>query len=319
MRSSENLTYTGAPQLRLHRTMPRIFAISDVHVDYPENMRRVMEISTSDYQEDCLVLAGDVSDSLEQLEYLFNALLSRFRQLVFVPGNHELWVRTGKHSHSLEKFLSVQTLCEKLGVRDVPLRVGTADSAVWLVPLYSWYRYPEDCGRSLHIRKEGESWRAGLWMDESLCKWPAELNSTRRISDHFLDLNRARVNGHYDAPVISLSHFLPRKELMFDTTGHARRFCQPGQTIPAHPQDPLPMFNFTRVAGCELLDTQIRQLSAVAHIYGHQHRNRCRKIEGVTYISHCLGYAREQHILGTSAEPKLIWDQGCLIEAEDTM
>jgi hypothetical protein len=58
-------------------------------------------------------------------------------------------------------------------------------------------------------------------------------------------------------------------------------------------QDRAPEFNFTRVAGCRQLDEQLRMLGSVLHLYGHQHRNRDRMIDGVRYVSHCLGYPPE--------------------------
>ena len=44
----------------------------------------------------------------------------------------------------------------------------------------------------------------------------------------------------------------------------------------------------------EELDEQIRSLGSSIHVYGHQHRNRDRTIDGVRYITHCLGYPRER-------------------------
>ena len=55
-----------------------------------------------------------------------------------------------------------------------------------------------------------------------------------------------------------------------------------------------PQFHFSRVAGSDLIDKQIRQIGSVLHVYGHQHINRDRKIDGVHYISHCLGYPNER-------------------------
>ena len=70
----------------------RVFALSDVHVDYPENLEWVLGLSNIDYQNDVLILAGDVSDDLKKLELVFEALLGKFCKVLFVPGNHELWV-----------------------------------------------------------------------------------------------------------------------------------------------------------------------------------------------------------------------------------
>ena len=88
-------------------------------------------------------------------------------------------------------------------------------------------------------------------------------------------------------PVISFSHFLPRVELVFSDW---ERFRAGGGVTG---NDRAPEFNFTRVAGCRQLDAQLRKLGSTLHLYGHQHRNRDREIDGVRYVSHCLGYPPE--------------------------
>ena len=39
----------------------RVFALSDIHVDYLENLNWILQLSADEYQQDILVLAGDVS------------------------------------------------------------------------------------------------------------------------------------------------------------------------------------------------------------------------------------------------------------------
>ncbi len=299
--------------------MSRVFAISDLHVDYPENMQRMLSLSDRDYVEDTLIIAGDVTDSLDKLALLLNGMLKKFNQVTFIPGNHELWVRDDQHHNSIEKLRAIRELCDTLGVHTERLKVTAGQECVWLVPLYSWYRYPEEGAESLFIAKQGEKWKPVLWLDTSFCKWHDALGQHQSAADYFLSLNSTALHAEYDAPIISFSHFLPRKELVFKTVDQALQFSHDAALIPAYPKDPLPLFNFTRVAGCRGIDSQIRRLGASVHIYGHQHRNRCRHIDGVTYVSNCVGYAREQSVLGASAEPRLVWDNGHMIEPEDSI
>lgn len=298
--------------------MPRIFAISDLHVDFPENLRYMLSLSNHDYVDDTLIIAGDVCDSLSRLEQLLVSLQQKFSQLTYVPGNHELWVRDEGAVDSLEKFNAIVSLCQRLGVNTEPFRVGQGQRAVWLVPLYSWYRTAEADRHSLLITKEGEDWENSYWMDNYYCRWPDRLvPDSGAIADYFLSLNNEAVARSYDAPVLSFSHFLPRKELIFDAPEVAERFCKEGAVIPRYSSDPAPTFNFTRVAGCSKLDEQISQLGAVMHVYGHQHHQRNRSIAGITYVSNCLGYARERSRLGGYVAPKLLWSDGVFLEPEE--
>ncbi|NKI15922.1 hypothetical protein HCU74_00690 [Spongiibacter sp. KMU-166] len=300
--------------------MPRIFAISDLHVDFPENLQYMLSLSNHDYLDDTLIIAGDVSDSLSRLEQLLVDVRQKFRQVAFVPGNHELWVRDKTAANSLEKFNTIMTLCQQVGVHTEPFRVEYGQRSVWLVPLYSWYRTGEADKHSLLITKEGEDWKKSYWMDNYNCRWPDQLDAeSGAVADFFLSLNKDAVTRGYDAPILSFSHFLPRKELIFDDPVIAARFCQADAVIPAYPGDPAPTFNFTRVAGCDKLDEQIRQLGAVMHVYGHQHHQRNRSIAGVSYVSNCLGYARERRRLGGYASPKMLWRDGIFLEPEETV
>lgn len=136
-----------------------------------------------------------------------------------------------------------------------------------------------------------------LWMDNLLCKWP-ETQAT--VSKYFGSLNKAHLLREYDSPVISLSHFLPRQELIIPTEDEIKKVDQErvamGMTVldtPEH-QGANVGFNFSRYAGCKSIERQIRRVGSKVHIHGHQHRNRNRIIDGVQYISFCLGYPRER-------------------------
>ena len=112
----------------------RLFATSDLHTDYKDNFRWLAEISDTDYRDDALIVAGDISDRLEIIRETLELLRSKFRHLLFTPGNHELWVRNAEHD-SIEKFRRVLELCRGLEVSTSPVRF----SDFWVVPLFSWY------------------------------------------------------------------------------------------------------------------------------------------------------------------------------------
>jgi hypothetical protein len=100
--------------------------------------------------------------------------------------------------------------------------------------------------------------------------------------------------------VVTFSHFLPRQELL--------RGGSPARLPPG--SEPRHAFNFSRVAGSSSIDRQLRGFDATIHVYGHQHRNRDRMIEGVRYLSHCLGYPSERdrhHITGLDDGPIEVW------------
>ena len=71
----------------------RLWAISDLHLLHPRN-REAFETFPS-FPDDWLILAGDIVGGHHRFDWCLNSLKRKFRQIVWVPGNHELWVRPG--------------------------------------------------------------------------------------------------------------------------------------------------------------------------------------------------------------------------------
>lgn len=67
-------------------TMARIFAVSDIHVDIPENFRLVESWSARDYKNDVLIVAGDVTDNMSLLKTVLQSLAEKFHKVCYVPG-----------------------------------------------------------------------------------------------------------------------------------------------------------------------------------------------------------------------------------------
>ncbi|XP_071949050.1 acyl-carrier-protein phosphodiesterase PptH-like [Antedon mediterranea] len=281
--------------------MSRVYAISDLHVDHPDNLKWVEELSFSRYQEDVLLVAGDVTDCLNLLKTTLVSLKKKFKEVFFVPGNHELWIRdkTCKDS-SITKFNRIIEMCKKNGIHTDPKKINSFDGSVWIVPLFSWYTTPEEDRRdSLYVpgSYEDVNLTKTLWMDNHMCKWPTNMGKSR--SRYFAEQNKDRVERPYDAPVITFSHFVPRMELIRANSDDDQKVKKERQhlglpcCVPKR-QGAVKGFNFTRYAGCNALDDQLRDAGADVHVYGHQHRNRDRIIQGVRYVSHCLGYKKER-------------------------
>ena len=249
----------------------RLFATSDLHTDYKENFRWLQEISDSEYRHDALIVAGDISDRPEIIRDTLQLLRSKFRHLLFTPGNHELWVRSVEYN-SIEKLHRVLRLCAELNVSTSPVRFDK----FWVVPLFSWYDGVFD-----PVLDNEKSVRQ-VWADFHFCKWPAEMTS---IADSFLRLNEPHLKT-YDAPVITFSHFLTRADLL-------------------PPKEYLRIKLLGSVSVCAALDNQIRQLGSKVHVCGHTHTRVDRVIEGVRYVQNAVRYPKER--TGPSDPVKLIW------------
>ncbi len=99
-----------------HHRAPRLFALSDLHVDHGSNWQALKELPA--HPHDGLVLAGDIADSVSALDATLALLTPRWGRLFWVPGNHELWTvtRTGELDRGLARYERLLACCRSHGV-----------------------------------------------------------------------------------------------------------------------------------------------------------------------------------------------------------
>lgn len=67
------------------------FVIGDIHGAY-KALLQVIQMSDISYKDDQLICLGDVADSWSEVPECFNELL-KFKNLVYIIGNHDIWLR----------------------------------------------------------------------------------------------------------------------------------------------------------------------------------------------------------------------------------
>ena len=129
-----------------------------------------------------LMLAGDVASDLSTLEEGLKVLKGKFDEVVFVPGNHELWCQRGggmeNAPDSMVKLEDVMHVWKEAGVRTEPLIIqlpqqsaaSTRGPRVLLLPFLSWYHADFDNEPDLpeetleEVRIQGmRPFEASLW------------------------------------------------------------------------------------------------------------------------------------------------------------
>ncbi len=245
----------------------RVFALSDIHIDYDVNAKWIANLSIAEYQDDVLILAGDVTDTRRLLEWCISALAERFKKVLFTPGNHDLWViREDREMNSLQKFDDVRAVVESCGASMQAFR----ERGVEIIPLLAWYDYS--------FGEPSEELRS-MWMDYRACRWPSGYTE-EDVAAHFAAFNDKQVSVA-GATVITYSHFLPRIDLMPEFIPCAHKLLYP-------------------ILGSTRLERQLRRLNSSIHVYGHSHVNRQVKIDGVSYINNAFGYPNETWITSKS-------------------
>lgn len=88
----------------------RLFALSDLHVNHAKNRDTLLAMPA--HPDDWLVLAGDLGEKLDHLEWVFRLLGPRWAQLIWVPGNHELYTPPSEEPGGLRGVARYQAMCE---------------------------------------------------------------------------------------------------------------------------------------------------------------------------------------------------------------
>ncbi len=241
----------------------RVFALSDIHVDFDENARWIADLSIDDYRDDVLILAGDVSAALRLLHWCLSSLTRRFKKVLFVPGNHELWViREDCSKNSLQKFEEVCAVAESAGAS----MQAFCERGLSIIPLFAWYDYS--------FGEPSDELRL-LWGDYRACRWPSRFTE-EDIASYFAALNDKQTSLA-GGTIITYSHFLPSLDVMPQFNPSVRKLLYP-------------------VLGSVKLERQLRKLNSDIHVYGHSHVNRHVKIDGVSYVNNAFGYPSETGI-----------------------
>jgi 3',5'-cyclic AMP phosphodiesterase CpdA len=254
-----------------------LLGISDLHVTHPDN-RRVVEAIRSHSPADWLLVCGDVSETIGDVEWALGLLSERFTTVVWVPGNHELWTLPDD-PHGLrgeQRYLHLVEMCRGIGVitpeDPYPVWDG-AGGPMTIAPLFLLYDYT--FGRNI-ARTKRESLAcahaAGVVCSDEFVLHPDPYASREewchaRVREAELRL----ASCDTDIPTVLVSHF----PLIDDVT---RALWYP---------------EFAQWCGTERTADWHRRFRAAAVVYGHLHIPRTSWYDGVRFEEVSLGYPRQ--------------------------
>lgn len=126
----------------------KLYAISDLHVGCTANADALAALPA--YPEDWLILAGDTGETIAHLHYALSQLTRKFAQVIWVPGNHDLWTLPGKREIPEEvlrgeaRYQRLVAICREYGVltpEDPYVLWQGEGTPSLLVPLFLLYDY----------------------------------------------------------------------------------------------------------------------------------------------------------------------------------
>lgn len=250
-----------------------LFAISDLHVGYAGNKAALARISP--HLDDWLILAGDVGESVAHLEHTLDALQPKFKQLLWVPGNHELWTRREEPGLcGVRKYEALVAACRSRGVLTpedpYPLYFGSAVTlrVALLFTLYDYSFTPTPMTPDAALQWAID--QGVLCSDEAVLS-PAPYPDraawcAARCAETERKLSEARaLDAH---PMVLVSHFPLRREHV---------------SLPRYPA-------FSIWCGTERTRDWPARFGATDVVYGHLHMPGTRLEEQVRYHEVSLGY-----------------------------
>jgi len=121
----------------------RLFAISDLHLNNKSNSDALVNLLT--YPEDWLLLAGDIGETADHLTFALSTLSKKFKQLIWTPGNHDLWslpindAKRGEYKY--HELISICRTYNVLTPEDQYAEIILQSQKYFIVPTFILYDY----------------------------------------------------------------------------------------------------------------------------------------------------------------------------------
>ena len=256
---------------------PRLLAVSDLHVGFAEN-REIVAGLFAPSPEDWLIVAGDVGEFVADIEWALGTLRERFAEVIWVPGNHELWThrRETLALRGVERYEHLVAMCRRLGVHtpEDPYPVWQrAGAPLVIAPLFLLYDYtflPD--GAATKAEGLERAYAAGIvGNDETMLHadpYPSrEAWCAARLTETAKRLAALKPGTR----TILVNHF----PLVREPTRVLR--------YPA----------FAQWCGTVHTADWPRRFNAAAVVYGHLHIPRTIWHDGIRHVEVSLGYPRE--------------------------
>ncbi|WP_433528754.1 metallophosphoesterase family protein [Micromonospora sp. CA-263727] len=254
-----------------------LLAISDLHVGHPAN-RAVAEGLRPEHPDDWLLVAGDVGDTVADIEWALTLLRRRFDTVVWSPGNHELWTPPSDpvRLRGDDRYRHLVELCRGLGVLTpedpYPVWPGP-DGPVRVAPLFLLYDHswlPE--GLATPEVALAEAYRTGIVCTDEFLLHPDPYPSRSAwCAQRVAETGRRLAEADDGLPTVLVNHWPLVRE----------------------PTRVLRYPIFAQWCGTEATADWHRRFRTAAVVYGHLHIPRTTWYDGVRFEEVSVGYPRE--------------------------
>lgn len=257
--------------------MSTLYAVSDLHVSYAENLRLVEGLRPGS-PADWLIVAGDVGERLAAVEATLRLLRGRFAKVIWAPGNHELWTRADDpvQLRGARRYDRLVEMC-----REIDVLTPEDEYAVWhgedgpavVAPLFLLYDYSFRApGTTTKQESLAYAYRTGVvCTDERLLHPDPYPDRESWCADRVARTERRLAAIDPALPTVLVTHW----------------------PLHRHPTEVLRYPEFAQWCGTELTADWHLRFRATAAVYGHLHIPRTTWQDGVRFEEVSLGYPRE--------------------------
>lgn len=255
----------------------QLLGISDLHVAFPENRARLEKIRPES-DDDWLLVAGDVGEMFADIEWALGTLRSRFRKVIWSPGNHDLWTprEDPVQDRGVQRYRRIVDMCRRLDVltpEDAYAQWQGPDGPVTVAPLFVLYDY--SFRTSTAATKEqslAQAEEAGIVCSDEFLLHPDPYPSRDAWCRARLAESERRLSAcDPDVPTVLMNHYPLVRE----------------------PTRVLTHQEFAQWCGTEGTSDWHVRFRATAVVYGHLHIPRTTWHDGVRFEEVSVGYPRE--------------------------
>lgn len=263
-----------------------LLATSDLHVAFDDN-RKVVEGLHPQTDEDWLIVAGDVGETVADISWALSVLRERFAQVIWTPGNHELWTHPSDPVtlRGEARYRHLVELCRELGVTtpEDPYPVWHGEGGpVTVAPLFLLYDYSfRPPGARTKEEALQRAYDSGV-----VCTDEALLHPDPHGTRDAWCRARLRVT----------------EERLAAVSGQQRTVLVNHYPLVREPTRVLRYPEFAAWCGTEATADWHRRFRAEAVVYGHLHIPRTTWHDGVRFEEVSVGYPREWR--GRGAAPQ---------------
>ncbi|HEU4322760.1 MAG TPA: metallophosphoesterase [Roseiflexaceae bacterium] len=253
----------------------KLYAISDLHLANPAN-RRALEAMPR-FPEDWLIVAGDVGETADQLHFALSVLTRRFAQVLWVPGNHDLWtLPTDPQTQRGEaRYRMLVAICRNYGVltpEDPFVRWPGEGPACVLAPVFTLYDYsfrPADVTLERAVDWAAET---NVVCSDEVLLYPDPYPSRQEwCAARCVYTERRLMLASEQGPLVLINHY-PLREDLFRL-----------RYIP----------RFSLWCGTKRTENWHTRFAVHTAVYGHLHIRGSQVRDGVRFEEVSLGYPRD--------------------------